>query len=215
MFVTRHTTVDDRAIADRLWRLYDEAYRQVAAESPSHEMLFRHEFDETLSDPTNRLWVLWDDADPVAVPVAMTLIATHPDRTRYLSREYFDLHFPDQAAREKVHYIMWLVVHPAVAARGAIVQLAREVLSREAADGALLVFDAPMVHQPSDEGGFAGMMQRLVRSFVGDQQVQHIGTQRYYAVDLSPVASPAEPAEPTTAASGEGPGPVPLRPTVR
>lgn len=205
MYVTRHTTVDDRSIADRLWHLYDEAYRQVAADSPSHEMLFRHEFDETLSDPTNRLWVLWDEADPVA----MTLIATHPDRTRYLSREYFDAHYPEQAAADKVHYIMWLVVHPAVVARGAIVQLAREVLGREAADGALLVFDAPMIHQPSDEGGFAGMMQRLVRSFVGDQQVQHIGTQRYYAVDLAPVEHLADEAE------AAGNGSVPVRPTVR
>jgi hypothetical protein len=205
VFVTRHSTVEDRAVADRLWLLYEDAYRRVADESPSHEMLFRSEFDDSLADPTNRLWVVWDDTEPVA----MALVATRPERTRYLSRAYFDAHFPEHAHRETVHYIMWLVVHPAAEARGAIVQLSREALRREAADGALLVFDAPMIHQPGDTGGFAEMMQRLVKSFVGAAPMHHLGTQRYYAVDFASVADPAEPAEP-----GDR-GQVPLRSPIR
>lgn len=181
MFVTRHTPVADIALSDRLWRLYEAAYGTVVAQSPTHEMLFRHEFDDALADPGNRLWVLWDDEDPVA----MILIATQIGSTRYLSDAYFVRAFPSHQTRGAVHYIMWLVVHPAVAARGAIIRLAREVLQREAEDGALLVFGAPEIHQPGVDGGFAEMMDRLVRSFVGQARVQHIGTQYYFAVDLA------------------------------
>lgn len=181
MYVTRHTPVADIALSDRLWRLYEAAYGTVVAQSPTHEMLFRHEFDDALADPGNRLWVLWDDEEPVA----MILIATQIGSTRYLSDAYFIRAYPEHQARGAVHYIMWLVVHPAVAAKGAIVRLAREVLHREAEDGALLVFDAPEVHQPGVDGGFAEMMDRLVKSFVGPAPVRHIGTQYYFAVDLA------------------------------
>ena len=185
VFVTRHPTVSDAVLRDRLWHLYQDAYTPMAVESPSHEMLFRSEFDDAIEDPTNRLWVLWDDDRPVA----MTLIATEIGPTRYLSRAYFDRR---HAGRE-IHYIMWLVVHPVFAAQGAIIRLAREVLRREAADGALLVFDAPLVHQAGPEGGFAEMMARLTKSFVGPAPVTMLGASYYYAVDFAqvPAVAPA------------------------
>ena len=198
MFVTRHSHLTDAVLNERLWELYEASYGPVSERSPSHEMLFRDEFDDAVRDPSNRLWVLWDDDSPVA----MTLIATEIGPTRYLSRGYFDGRFPEHTSRGAVHYIMWLVVHPVYAAQGAIVRLAREVLQREADDGALLVFDCPEVHQPGVSGGFAEMMHRLANAFVGPAPVQHLGTSYYYAVDFGAVAdrkAVAEQAEPQPA----------------
>jgi len=188
--VTRHTELAEAGLREQLWGLYEDAYGPVTAESPSHEMLFRDEFDEAIDDPANRLWVLWDDDSPVA----MTLIATDIGPTRYLSRRYFDRRFPEHSRRRAVHYIMWLVVHPMYAAQGAIVRLARDVLQREAADGALLVFDAPLVHQAGPEGGFAEMMARLCKAFVGPTPLTLLGASHYYAVDFAAEAADAAPA---------------------
>jgi hypothetical protein len=185
MFVTRHSHLTDPVLSDRLWALYEAAYGPMAVESPSHEMLFRDEFDDALADATNRLWVLWDDT----VPVAMALIATEIGPTRYLSRSFFEHRFPEHSRRGAVHYMMWLVVHPMYAAQGAIVRLARDGMQREAADGALLVFDCPEVHQPGVDGGFAEMMRRLANAFVGDVPVRHLGTSYYYAVDFAAVGT--------------------------
>jgi hypothetical protein len=184
MFVTRHTQVVDRRLSDKLWTLYDIAYRAMAGSAVTREMLYRSEFDETIADPSNRLWVLWDDN----VPVGMCLVATDIGATRYLSREYFEQHFPDHMRRGGVHYIMWLVIHPAHTAKGAIVRLAREGLALEASEGALLVFDSPSVNQPSATGGFAEMMSRLARSLAGPAPVHHLETQHYFAVDFASVA---------------------------
>jgi len=183
VFVTSHAHVTDPVLMERLWALYEAAYLPMSDQSPSHEMLFRDEFDDALREPSNRIWVLWDDE----APVAMGLIATDIAHTRYLSRSYFDGRFPDHARRGAVHYIMLLVVHPVYAARGAIVRIAREVLQREAADGALLVFDAPEVHQSGAGGGFAEMMDRAAKAFVGAAPVLHLGTSYYFAVDLAAI----------------------------
>jgi len=186
VYVTRHSSLTDRRLTDRLWDLYESAYTEVSYQSPSHEMRFRDEFDDALRDPANRIWILWDDSSPVA----MTMVATEVSPARYLSRNYFDSNFPEHSRRGAIHYIVFLVVHPVYAAQGAIVRMAREVLQREAADGALLVFDAPDVHQKGPEGGFAEMMGRLAKAFVGPAPVLHLGTQYYFAVDFAAVKEP-------------------------
>ncbi|MDO8364275.1 MAG: hypothetical protein Q7V88_15395 [Actinomycetota bacterium] len=186
MFVTRHTHVVDMVLSDKLWELYEVAYRGSAEQAVTREMLFRSEFDETIADPTNRLWVVWDDS----VPVGMSLVATDIGSTRYLSRAYFEHHFPEHMRRGAVHYIMWLVIHPVYQARGTIVRLAKEGLALEASEGALLVFDSPESKQPEVGGGFAEMMSRLARSIAGEAPVHHLETQRYFAVDFAPLADP-------------------------
>jgi|GEM_PF-2146599 len=183
---------------ERMWELYELAYRRTAEATPTHELLYRHEFDELLADPTNRLWVLWDDA----APVASTLIATDITSTRYLSGPWFERHHPERARRSLVHYIMWVVVHPAHAATGALVRLARETLAVEAAEGALLVFDAPEINQPSARGGLAEMMRRLATMVAERARVDQITVQRYYAVDF-PAGAHGAPARDLELAGGE------------
>jgi hypothetical protein len=185
MFVTRHTHVVDMVLSDKLWHLYEVSYAGMAEEAVTREMLYRSEFDETIADPSNRLWVLWDDA----VPVGMSLVATDIASTRYLSRAYFERHYPDHVRRDAVHYIMWLVVHPAYVAKGAIVRLAKEGLALEAAEGVLLVFDTPQTNQRAG-GGFEEMMARLAKSVMGGAPVHHLETQHYYAVDFATADAP-------------------------
>ena len=130
MFVTRHNSVVERGLLERLWDLYELAYRRTAEESATREMLFRSEFDSAVADSRNRLWVLWADAEPVA----MVLIATDIGATRYLSQPFFERHFTDHARRGAVHYILFVVVHPRYAAKGALTRMARDVLGTEAAE---------------------------------------------------------------------------------
>jgi hypothetical protein len=151
MFVTRHNSVVERGLLERLWELYELSYRRTAEESATREMFFRSEFDAAVADSRNRLWVLWADEEPVA----MVLIATDIGSTRYLSQPFFERHFTDHARRGAVHYILFVVVHPRYAAKGALTRMARDVLGTEAAEGVLLVFDSPEYNQPRDEGGVA------------------------------------------------------------
>ncbi len=181
MFVTRHTHVVDVVLANKLWQLYELAYSGLAEKAVTREMLYRSEFDEAIADTTNRLWVLWDDN----LPVGMSLVATDIGSTRYLSRAYFERHYPDHLRRGAVHYIMWLVIHPAHAAKGAILRLAKEGLSLEASEGALLVFDTPEMNQPEVTGGFAEMMSRLAKSIAGTTPLHHLEAQHYFAIDFS------------------------------
>ena len=206
MFVTRHNSVVERGLLERLWGLYELAYRRTAEEAASREMFYRSEFDSAIADSTNRLWVLWADDEPVA----MVLIATDIAATRYLSQPYFERHFTDHARRGAVHYILFVVVHPRYAAKGALTRMARDVLGTEAAEGVLLVFDSPEVNQPQDEGGVALMMERLAKMVVSGAPLLPLDVSRYYGIDFAATSAYVEAQEPAPARV-ERPTGVPVR----
>jgi hypothetical protein len=151
-------------------------------------MLDRLEFNDQLGDATNRAWVVWEDT----VPVAMTLVATDVRRTRWLSEQYFQQHFPQHFASGRVHYVVWAVVDPAFTTRGASMFLARQAMAAEAREGALLVFDMPEEHQPEPGGGAAELMYRMAR-MVGGAELLPLTVQRYYALDFSRSAESSDP----------------------
>ncbi len=186
MYVTRHSQVADRTLRDALWTLYRRAYAPVAAESPTHEMLEREEFDAQLLEPSNRAWVAWDDR----MPVAMTLVSTNVRTTRWLSEEYFARHYPERHRAGQVHYIVWVVVDPDADPHGANLLLAQQALAVEAKEGALLVFDVPETHEPGateGAGRAAELLLRLAR-LVGTVDLLPLTTQRYYALDFTRAA---------------------------
>jgi Acetyltransferase (GNAT) family len=206
MFVTRHNSVVERGLLERLWGLYELAYRKTAEESASREMFYRHEFDAAIADSSNRLWVLWADDEPVA----MVLIATDIGATRYLSQPFFEHHFTDHARRGAVHYILFVVVHPRYAAKGALTRMARDVLGTEAAEGVLLVFDSPEINQPRDEGGVALMMERLANMVVSGAPLVPLDVSRYFCIDFAATSAYIEEPE-TKAARVRHPAGIPVR----
>lgn len=181
MFVTRHTNVINPELREKIWRLYETAFRPITELAVSREMLFRHEFDELVADPMNRLWVLWSDDQPIGA----TMITTDIGITRYLSRSYFEHHYPDHVLRNALHYVLFVVVHPAHVARGAMLRLARESFGLEAEEGALVIFDAPMVNQPGERGGMAELVGRLAKMVSPGSETTQIEVQRYYAIDFA------------------------------
>lgn len=181
VFITRHTRLGDVDLRDRLWEFYRRAY----ANNPLHpftELVNRSEFDECLLNSTNRVWVVWEGHRPVV----MTLIATDITATRWLNPDYFRRHYADRMRNGLVHYVMWVVVDPDVEIRGANIALAKEALAAEARDGALLVFDMPDTHQPTDERGAAALMLRMAR-IVGEAELIPLSAQRFYALDFTRV----------------------------
>jgi hypothetical protein len=187
MYVTRHSPIGDVQLREQLWTLYRRAYARTAEDAVTHEMLDRLEFDDQLLDPTNRAWVVWEGE----MPIAMTVVATNVQRTRWLSEQYFKKHFPEKFATGRIHYVVWAVIDPAWTTKGASLYLARHAMAVEAREGALLVFDMPEENQPNPTGGAAELMTRMAR-MVGEATLVPLTVQRYYALDFAPASTTFE-----------------------
>lgn len=181
MYVTRHSSITDRALLDALWELYELSYSKIAGADPSREMLFRHEFIEVLADSTYRSTVLYTGEGQ---PIGMVVAATDIGSTRYLSREYFERRYPERMRAGLVHYVMWIVVHPDFQASTAVWRLAKASVAPEVEEGALVVFDVPESNQPTSDGGAAELMFRAVKGS-GDVKLETLSVNRYYALDFA------------------------------
>ncbi len=199
MFVTWHSTITDVVLADKLWSLYEAAYLGSARTVATREMLYRHEFDDLLGDPTNRNWVLWEDN----IPIGYSLVATDIAATRYLSKEYFDYHYPEHSRANRLRYVMWLVVHPSYEARGAALRLLREGLTHESAQGSLVIFDSPDTIQPNSTGGFASAVERISRRVRPEAEFSELAVSRYFVVDFAPQHDGADGADRTQERSAQ------------
>jgi len=188
MYVTRHTNVQNKTLIDSLWQLYELAYEQLAAVDITRETLFKHEFEEVLADPTYRTTVVRDDD---GVPIAMAVFATDISVTRYLSVPYFRRRYPERLEAGRIHYVMWILVHPDHQGMRATWELARAALAAEVEEGALLVFDLPESNQPNEGGGGAEFFRRVAKS-IADVQLESFGVSRYYALDFAPQAAEPE-----------------------
>ena len=136
MFITRHTRLGDVDLRDRLWNFYRRAYAQNPLQ-PFTEVVNRSEFDESLLNPLNRVWVVWENNQPLV----MTVISTDITTTRWLNPDFFRRNYAEHMRKGLVHYVLWVVVDPDVEVRGANIALAKEALAMESRDGALLVFE--------------------------------------------------------------------------
>lgn len=181
MYITRHRSITDPQLRERLWRLYLRGYSQPDR-LPTSEAVDREEFDLHLRNDANRVWVTWEDD----TPVVMTLITTDIASTRWLNPAFFEKNHAERFRAGLVHYVMWVVVDPSCEIRGANVKLAQQALATEARDGALLVFDVPDTYQPRLDGGAAELMLRMAQ-MVGEVRLIPLATQRYYALDFSGV----------------------------
>jgi hypothetical protein len=177
MFITRHTRLSDASLRDRLWDLYSRCFAQQQVQ-PFDQVVTRTEFDEVLLTSTNRVWVVWDDQRPVV----MTVIATDISSTRWLNPEYFRRHHPDRMRTRRVHYVLWVIVDPHVEIRGANIALAKEALTYEARDGALLVFDVPA--EGEHRGDSAAHMMLRMANMVAEVELLPLATQQYFALDF-------------------------------
>jgi hypothetical protein len=178
MYVTRHTRIA-APLLDTLWELYERNYRDTAQATVTREALYRTEFEAALTDPSNRIWLLWKADEPIGIGV----IASDISATRYLSRAYLEAHYPDKMARGLVRYVLFTVIDRNHAGLPAAVKLGRTGLALEAQEGALVVFDVPAKNY--GERGNLAEMARRVAALSGQATLTEIEVQRYFALDFT------------------------------
>jgi hypothetical protein len=177
MYVTRHSRLA-LPLIDQLWELYERCYRETAEAAVTREQLYRSEFEAAVTDPTNRLWILWKDEQPIGVFV----LASDIGATRYLSRAYLEARYPEKIRQGLVRYILFVVIDREHSGLSAAIKLGRTAFALEAQEGALVVFDVPAKNH-GQRGTLADLARRIA-ALSGTATLSEIEVQRYYALDF-------------------------------
>jgi hypothetical protein len=103
-----HTSIVDER-AEVLWRLYDQTFGPLRYRAAARQVLHRWEFLDEMADA--RIWKYVVDTS-AGEPVGMMTVTNDLTAIPWISPEYFQVRFPDEAARNAVFYVGFTLAHP-------------------------------------------------------------------------------------------------------
>jgi hypothetical protein len=104
--ITIETDVD-ATTAEHYYELYRETFGELETLAVARQLLHREEFLEEMHDPRVHKYVAWDNAGR---PIGLSTLTNDLETVPWISPAYFRHHYPEQAAREAVYYIGFVLV---------------------------------------------------------------------------------------------------------
>ncbi|MEV0730231.1 hypothetical protein [Polymorphospora sp. NPDC050346] len=163
-------------IAEQAWQIYAEAFEEMKIRAVQRHVLYRHEFDEVMTDERVRKLLYVDHRRPDRIRGVAT-VTDDLSAIPLISPEYFAHHWPDLFAARQIWYVGFLAVHPAARGTGAFARLTREIWRPVLAAGGMAVVD---VCRHNDELGFHRAIHHALGSLGGDVRAEHIDDQSYW-----------------------------------
>ena len=170
------TTMEDTIppeIAEALWEVYDEGFRELNASSPCRQSFYRDEFLAALADPVVKKAVLRsEDGEFLAASIWCGDLDWFP----WLSREYYEARYPDYYARGVIYYVVATL--SLNKREGHMTEIMLDMTRRIHADNGIVVFDLceSLVDISWQE------VIRSVSSQITPTKLEELGIQRYFAV---------------------------------
>jgi hypothetical protein len=115
MRVTIETTIGEEATIAEFWSMYQTAFAPLATVAATKQTLSEPEFRALMAEETVLKFVGWDRNGDAA---AMLILATDLAHVSWISRDFYEARYPEQAARKAIYYVVAALVRPT--ARGSL-----------------------------------------------------------------------------------------------
>lgn len=129
--------VDGDTLED-LWKLYYDAFKKLNTQAVQRHMYHRDEFDEVMANPDIQKHLCYDDSGSLLGVSAYTNVLT---AVPLLSPEYFERHWPEHYAANKIWYIVFVAVHPDAQTSPAFVEMVEQMYLIASAENGLVGLD--------------------------------------------------------------------------
>jgi hypothetical protein len=160
--------------AEMFWELYLTAFGPLRSRAVARQVLHHDEFIAEMADPRIWKYVAWDlDGEPIGLTTLTRELASVP----WVSPEYFEVNFPEAAARNAVYYLGFTLAHPGQRQSRLFVQMLAAVVERLVKARAVCAYDVCAYNNATFRFGdhIEMMLHRLA-----DVTVEKIDTQTYY-----------------------------------
>jgi hypothetical protein len=169
---------------DRFWDLYQSAFAPLQTRSAARQVLTDEEFFAEMTDSRVDKYIAWDGDAPIGLSTLTRRLETVP----WISPEYFQVTYPEYAARDAIFYLGFTLTDPGRRQAGAYVAMISAVISTIAAADGICGYDVSAYHR--DEMRYADNLERFIKRRA-PAEVTVIDEQTYYLLDLSMTRDPS------------------------
>src|ERR1700753_3252601 len=99
--------ITDDDLHEAVWKLYEDSFAELRSLAVQRHLMYRSEFDEVMRDTRIGKYLALDDDGTVC------RIATYTndlEAVPLIAPEYFERHYPEQYAAQKIWYIGFVAV---------------------------------------------------------------------------------------------------------
>jgi hypothetical protein len=105
--VIRLDTIDDSALAERLWGIYDATFSKVNERSPCRQSLSRDEFFMELTNESVHKYLL---TSLTVGAVGVAFVSNDFKNAPWVSEPYFAKEYPEFYARKRIYYFLGIAI---------------------------------------------------------------------------------------------------------
>lgn len=170
--VTVEETVSTET-ANGLYALYTTAFAHLEESAAARHLLHEQEFLEEVGDPRVLKYVAWDGDDS---PIGLCTVTNSLDAVPWISPAFYAAQYPEHHARDAIHYIGVMMVHPSRQGAGAFQQIVEQIMMSAVRVRAVLAWDLCEHNRSAGlQRLFAGKLARM-----SEASVIEIDRQTYY-----------------------------------
>jgi hypothetical protein len=116
--------ITDESLHEAVWKLYDDAFRELNTLAVQRHLMYRSEFDEVMRDSRIDKYLALDDDGTVC---GIATYTNDLDALPLISPPYFEHHWPEHYAAKRIWYIGFVAVSPVAQGREAFAQLVEQM----------------------------------------------------------------------------------------
>ena len=167
--------VTDDDLNEAVWKLYDEAFRELKSLAVQRHLMYRHEFDDVMLDSRVQKYLcLEDDGTLCGVATYTNDLEAVP----LIAPEYFERHWPEHFAAKKIWYIGFVAVHPHAQGREAFAQLVEQMYLVASSQNGLVGLDICSFND--DARHMSRIFRLMVSRLSGTMRFDRIDQQSYW-----------------------------------
>ena len=175
--------INDDELGETAWQLYDAAFRELNAMAVQRHLMYRHEFDEVMSDTRVQKYLCVDDDGTLA---GLATYTNDLDAVPLIAPQYFERHWPEHYAGKRIWYIGFVAVHPQVQGKHMFKQLVEQLYVTAATQNGLVGID--ICSYNDDVRRMSRVFRLLVSRMSGTMRFNRIDQQSYWLYEFPSAA---------------------------
>jgi len=167
--------INDDELGESAWQLYLSAFRELNTMAVQRHLMYRHEFDEVMNDTRVQKYLCVGDDGTLC---GLATYTNDLDAVPLIAPQYFERHWPEHYAGNRIWYIGFVAVHPKAQGRHMFKQLVEQLYITAATQNGLVGID---ICSYNDEVlNFSHIFRSMVERLTANMRFQRIDQQSYW-----------------------------------
>lgn len=175
--------VTDGDILESSWKLYEEAFRELNALAVQRHLMYRSEFDEVMRDPRIQKYLALDDDGTL---LGISAYTNDLGAVPLIAPEYFERHWPDHYATQRIWYILFVAVHPEAQGHHVFGQIVEQMYLVAVTQNGLVGLD--ICNYNDEVRNMSKIFRVMIRRLTANMRFERIDQQSFWLYEFPAAA---------------------------